>query len=72
MVYAPVNEGDIVGKAVFVSDGKIITELLLHAAESVELKHVAESPQQNSKNIFSILLNKIQGLFDFRGEIIGR
>ncbi len=63
--YAPIQEGDILGKAVYYSDGKIIAEIPVEAAESVEIE-TAVSVQQEEKGIFSDLIEKIKDLFNIQ------
>ena len=63
MVYAPVNKGDIVGKAVFESNGKTVSESFLLAAENVEVKHITET-QQTKINKFSALIEKIKDFLE--------
>ena len=63
MVYAPINKGDIVGKAVFESNGKTVSESFLLAAENVEVKHITET-QQTKINKFSALIEKIKDFLE--------
>ena len=62
MVYAPVRAGDIVGKAVFSSDGRIISEVFIHAAENSDIKPAPVINSKTEKNLFRRL---IDGLKDF-------
>jgi len=62
LVYAPVRAGDIVGKAVFSSDGKIISEVFIHAAENSDIK---PAPVINSKTEKNLLEKLIDGLKEF-------
>lgn len=66
MVYAPVSKGEIVGKAVFTSDGKVISEELLLAAESVELKPAPEIKLQEEENLFSLIKKKIKDFLEVK------
>ena len=66
--YAPIKEGAVIGKAVFISDDKIIREVPVITAESVERKFAP--PQAEPKGLFSYLLEEIKVFF--RGEPIGR
>ncbi len=61
-VYAPVADGEKVGKAVFFSDGRVVGETFILASEDVEFSVVLQE-QQNSKNIFSIIYEKIFSKF---------
>ncbi len=61
-VYAPVYDGDVVGKATFCSDGKIIGEALIIASENVEFKEAPEE-QQTKEDLFSIIYKKIKVFF---------
>ena len=62
MVYAPVRAGDIVGKAVFSSDGRIISEVFIHAGENSDIKPAPVINSKIEKNLFRRL---IDGLKDF-------
>lgn len=66
MVYAPISKGEIVGKAVFVSNGKVISEELLFAAESVELKPAPEAELQEEENLFSLFKKKIKDFLEVK------
>ncbi len=63
--YAPVNEGDILGTAVFVSGGKIVAQIPVEAAESVEAHIVAVAPKEE-KGFFEKLWQKIKEFFTQR------
>ncbi len=63
-VYAPVNEGDVVGKAVFTSDGKVIGESLVLASEDVLFKNMPEENRKNEMDWFSLLSEKIKDFFN--------
>ncbi len=58
MVYAPVNEGDILGKAVFVSGGKVIADIPVLSAENAAYHHV--QPVMEEKSFFSKLYEKVK------------
>ena len=60
--YAPLNEGDIIGNAVFVSGGKIVAEIPVEAAESVEA-YVVPVEKQEKKGFFENLIDKIKEFF---------
>lgn len=64
--YAPIKEGDILGKAVYYSDGNVIAEIPIEAAESVERKTAVTVQPEVEKGLFSDLIEKIKDLF--RGE----
>ena len=66
--YAPVGEGKVVGKAVLLSDGKVIEEVPVVTCGSVEVKHAP--PKTEEKGLFSDLFQKFKDFF--RGELIGR
>lgn len=63
--YVPLNEGDIVGNAVFVSGGKIVAEIPVEAAESIEA-YVVPVEKQEKKGFFENLIDKIKGFFTQR------
>lgn len=65
--YAPIKEGDILGKAVYYSDGKIIAEIPVEAAESIEREIAVTVQPEEKKGLFSDLIEKIKDLF--RGEL---
>lgn len=65
--YAPVKQGDILGKAVYYSGGKVVAEVPLEAAESIERETFIKMQQEEEKSLFSDLIEKIKDLF--RGEI---
>lgn len=66
--YAPVSEGKVVGKALLLSDGKVIEEVTVITCGSVDVKHA--SPEAEEKGFFSDLFQKFKDFF--RGELIGR
>lgn len=63
-VYAPVKAGDIVGKAVFSSDGRIISEVLIHAAENSYVKSVPAEESKTEKNLFEKLIDGLKEFFN--------
>lgn len=63
--YAPVNEGDILGTAVFVSGGKIVAEIPVEAAESIAAHIVPVEPKED-KSFFEKLWHKIKEFFTQR------
>ena len=66
VVYAPVRAGDIVGKAVFSSDGRDISEVFIHAAESVDIKPAPVITGENEKNLFEKLIDGLKDFFKFQ------
>ncbi len=64
MTYAPVSEGEIVGKAVFSSDSRVIGESLIFAAESVDFRPAPEIPQESDDGLFSAIYKKLKDLFN--------
>ncbi len=58
MVYAPVSEGDILGKAVFVSGGKVIADIPVLSAGNAAYYQV--QPVREEKSFFSKLYEKIK------------
>lgn len=63
--YAPVSEGDILGKAVFVSGGKVVAEIPVEAAESVQA-HIVAVNKEEEKGFFEKLWCKIKEFFTQR------
>ena len=63
--YAPLNEGDIIGKAVFVSGGKIVAEIPVEAAESIEA-YVVPVKNETKRGFFENLIYKIKEYFTQR------
>lgn len=63
--YAPISQGDIVGKALFLSDGKVIDEVPVIADESVEIKQmpVQQEGPIKKEGIFSYFIKKIKDFF---------
>ncbi len=64
MVYAPVRAGDIVGKAVFSSDRRIISEVFIHAAENVDIKHAPVINSKTEKNLFKKVIDGLKDFFN--------
>ena len=62
-VYAPLREGETVGKAVFVSDGKVIGESRIVTTEDVEFKTLPQTNQKDKTEIFSLFFEKISSFF---------
>lgn len=60
--YAPVNEGETVGKAVFVYGDRIVAEIPVVTAQSVEA-HVVPVIKEEEKGFFEKILCKIKELF---------
>ncbi len=60
--YAPVNEGDILGKAVFISDDRVIAEIPVEAAESVQA-HIVAVNKPEEKSFFQKLWYSIKEFF---------
>lgn len=60
MMYAPVNEGDIIGRAVFVSGGKIVADIPVEAAENAAYVQAQEQPVAEKKGFFTRLYEKIK------------
>ena len=58
--YAPIECGDIAGKAQLIKDGKVIFERDILYAQSVD----AISPLPEKKNIFEIIISKIRDIFN--------
>ena len=60
--YAPVTEGDILGKAVFYSGGRVVAEIPVEAAESVQA-HAVPVKKQEENSSFKKLFYKIKEFF---------
>lgn len=60
--YAPVNEGETVGKAVFVYGDRVVAEIPVVTAQSVEA-HVVPVTKEEEKGFFEKILCKIKELF---------
>ncbi len=63
--YAPLNEGDIVGKAVFICGDKVVAEIPVEAAESIEA-HIAPIENEIKRGFFENLIYKIKEYFTQR------
>ena len=63
-VYAPVKEGDIVGKAYFTSEGMTISEVFIHAAESVDFKPATATTDESTNGLFTKFANIIKDFFN--------
>ncbi len=63
--YAPVEKGEIVGTAVFVSDGKVIDKIpVITDGESSVKEYVIQTEEpKNQERIFSDLISKIKSIF---------
>ncbi len=61
MAYAPVKEGDILGRAVFITGGKIAAEISVEAAENAEYLYI--QPVEEEKGFFTRFYEKIKNLF---------
>lgn len=61
--YAPVYEGDAVGKAVFYYGGRVVAEIPVEAAETVLAAAVPIEEVQPEKDFFTKLLEKIKEFF---------
>ena len=66
--YAPVREGKLVGKALLLSEGKVIEEVPVITCGSVAVNHAP--PKAEEKGLFSDFYQKFIDFF--RGELIGR
>ena len=64
--YAPVSEGEIIGNIKYYSNGRIIAEIPLEAANSVERESLVKEPVKQEKGIITVLLDKILKLFSFQ------
>lgn len=60
--YAPVNEGDSVGKAVFLNKGRVVAEIPVEAAENVEA-HIVPVVREKEKGFFEKIYYKIKEFF---------
>ncbi len=60
--YAPINEGETVGKAVFVYGGRAVAEIPVVTAQSVEA-HVVPVIKEEEKGFFQKIFYKIKELF---------
>lgn len=58
--YAPIKEGDILGKAVYYSQGRIIAEVPLEALESIERETEIKTQPKEEKGLFSELIERIK------------
>lgn len=66
--YAPISSGEIVGKALLISDGKVREEVPVLTDGSVAVKHAP--PKAEEKGLFSEIFQMFKDIF--RGELIGR
>lgn len=65
--YAPIEEGQVLGKAVYKEDGKVIAEADLTADGSVEVKKTVikeEIQTAENRSLFSKAAEKIKGFFN--------
>lgn len=60
--YAPINEGETVGKAVFVYGGRVVAEIPVITAQSIEA-HVVPVIKEEEKGFFEKIFYKIKELF---------
>lgn len=58
MVYAPVSEGDILGRAVFVADGRITADIPVEAAENAE--YIRIQSVEEKKCFFTRIYEKVK------------
>ena len=58
MLYAPVNEGDVIGRAIFVAGEKTVAEIPVEAAEDAE--YIRLQPEKKEKSFFTRLFEKIK------------
>lgn len=58
--YAPINQGDILGKAVYYSQGRVIAQVPLEAADDVARETVVKPISEKEKGLFSGLIEKIK------------
>lgn len=77
--YAPVKKGQIVGTAVFYSQGRIVDEIpVITIGESSLMKYYNDTDNNVKKSLFSEIVKEIKEFTDnafvrvFRGERIGR
>ena len=63
-VYAPVSKDTVVGKAVFYSDERVIAEIPVLTAESVEFKNAPIQPVEEDRGLFSDLINRLIDIFN--------
>lgn len=63
-VYAPVERGEIVGRAVFISDGTVTAETAIITSQSAEFHHVPKPKDEETKeNFFKRFIRKIKEYF---------
>lgn len=62
-VYAPVEQGEIVGKAVYTQSGKVLCEADLVAHKDVAARPIVVPVPQEEKSLFQRALEKIKGVF---------
>lgn len=63
-VYAPVERGEIVGRAVFISDGIVTAETAIITSQSAEFHHVPKPKDEEKKeNVFKRVIRKIKEYF---------
>ena len=60
MLYAPVNEGDIIGRAVFVTGGRIAADIPVEASENAQYFKAQVQPVAQKKGFFTRLYEKIK------------
>lgn len=70
MIYAPVEKGDIVGTALFLSDkGDVISEVSVLAAEGVGFKKAELIQPQTDEGLFSKIIQKIKYFISGTSEV---
>ncbi len=63
-VYAPTERGEIVGRAVFISDGKVTAETAIITSQSAEFYHVPKPKTEEKKeNFLGKFIRKIKEYF---------
>ena len=63
-VYAPVERGEIVGRAVFISDGTVTAETAIITSQSAEFHHVPKPKDEEIKeNVIKRFIRKIKEYF---------
>ncbi|MBR2867950.1 MAG: D-alanyl-D-alanine carboxypeptidase [Clostridia bacterium] len=61
--YAPIEKGDILGKAVFVSGDGVVAEIPVEADESAEVKSVVPELVNDDKSFFKQFSEKLKEIF---------
>ncbi len=60
LLYAPVNEGDIIGRAVFVTGGRVAADIPVEASENAAYVQAQVQPVTEKKGFFTRLYEKIK------------